>query len=216
MKRTSSWSSPLALAAVLLAPALVAGCGGAPVRTTTVRTGPLTARDLYPLGEDYIWTYDIDTQTGIPTLGIRRVIRATPPTYVLQFDAERAEHTYELREGGIYDVESDAWLLRDPIAVGTTWPSQGGRTARITEVARDVDIPAGHFEDCIEVRETGSETGPDLITVYCPDQGPVIIESHQSLELATSGGITIRGVMRMPVQRGMEDVEQPEEIEGPR
>jgi hypothetical protein len=203
-------SSVLALAVVAIT---ASGCGASPP-PTTARRGPLTARDLYPFGDGYIWTYDVDTQTGINSLGIRRVIRATPPRFVLQNDAERDEHTYEVREGGIYDVGDDLWVLRDPIRVGTEWPSRGGRTARITEVAQDVDTPAGRFSDCIEVRETGSPTGPDFLTVYCSDQGPVIIESHQALQTSSSG-ITIRAVLRMPLQRGMEDVEQPEGYEGP-
>jgi hypothetical protein len=208
-------TSPILLA-VLFALALgVPACGGARAGVETNLRRPLTAAELHPLGEGYIWTYDIDTGTGVPTLGIRRVIRASPPRYVLQMDGERSEHTYELREGGLYDAGENVWVLREPIVPGSEWPTRGGRTARVTAVDQAVDVPAGHFEGCVEVRETGSETGPDLRTVYCPEQGPVIIESHQALALAARGGITVRAVLRAPVQRGLEDVEQPEEIPGP-
>jgi len=206
---------PLFLAVVFLALAISAiGCGGGAPVVRPTRSGPLTARELYPMGEEYIWTYDIDTGTGLTTLGIRRVVRAEAPRFTLQMDGERDEHVYELREGGIYDVGESLWVLRDPITVGQEWPSRGGRTARITEVGQEIDVGAGHFEDCIEVRETGSETGPDFRTVYCPEQGPVLVESHQSLQLSERG-LTVRSELRMEVQRGMEDVEQPEEIEGP-
>lgn len=190
------------------------GCGGASSAVRPRRSGPLMARELYPMGEDYIWTYDIDTGTGLTTLGIRRVVRAEGPRFTLQMDGERDEHVYELREQGIWDAGESLWVLRDPITVGQEWPSRGGRTARITEVGQEIDVGAGHFEDCIEVRETGSETGPDFRTVYCPEQGPVLVESHQSLQLSERG-LTVRSELRMEVQRGMEDVEQPEEIAGP-
>jgi len=190
---------------------LVPACGGAGARVATGPTGPLTAAILHPLGEGYIWTYDIDTQTGITTLAIRRVLRAEPPRFVLRADGEREEHTYEVRDGGLWDATDGVWVLREPIALDTTWPSRGGRTARISAVEQEVDVGAGHFTRCVEVSETGAETGPDLRTVYCPEQGPVIIESHQSLRLSARGGITVRSELRAPLQRGMEDVEAPEE-----
>jgi hypothetical protein len=193
---------------------LLAACGGGGGNVQTGPRGPLHASDFYPLGEEYIWTYDIDTQTGLTTLGIRRVVEARAPTFVVRMDGERTDHTYEVREGGVYDAGEDMWLLRDPLLVGQEWSSRGGRTARVTAVDQDVDVTAGHFEGCVVIEETGSESGPDFTTTYCPDQGPVIVESHQTLELS-SRGITVRAELRAPVQRGMEDVEQPEEIDGP-
>lgn len=193
---------------------LLTACGGGTSQVRPTRTGPLTARELYPLGEEYIWTYDIDTGTGLTTLGIRRVTRAASPSFTLQMDGERDEHVYELRDEGIWDAGEGLWVLRDPIRAGQEWPSRGGRTARITEVGQSIDVAAGHFDDCVEVRETGSDTGPDFRTVYCPEQGPVLVESHQALQLSERG-LTVRSELRMEVQRGMEDVEQPEEIEGP-
>jgi hypothetical protein len=192
----------------------IGGCGAARLPQAGPR-GPLTSADFYPLGEDYIWTYDIDTGTGLPTLGIRRVVRATPPRFVLQADGDRSEQIYERREEGLWDVQDGVWVLRDPLLLGSEWPSRSGRTARVSAVEQEVDVPAGHFERCIEVTETGSETGPDIRTVYCPGQGPVIVESRQALRLASSGAITVRGVLRSPLQRGLEDVEAPDEIAGP-
>lgn len=194
---------------------LLGACGGGAAGVRTGRAGPVTARELYPLGDGYLWTYDIDTGTGLATLGIRRVVRAEPPVFALRMDGERTEHVYEIREEGIWDASEGIWVLRDPIEIGRSWPSRGGRTARITAVDQDVDVAAGHFEGCVEVRETGSETGPDLRTVYCPQQGPVIVESHQALELSSRGGITVRSELRMQMQRGMQDVEAPDEIEPP-
>lgn len=205
MRRTS-----LSIAGVLLAMAV--GCGGAPTRPTG-RTGPLRARDLYPMGEGYIWTHDVDTETGISTLSITRVTEAAPPRFVVQADGSRDRHVYELRDQGIWNVDQDAWLIREPLAVGESWPAGPSRTARITAVGQTVDVPAGHFEDCVEITVENAQTEGRSRTVYCPDQGPAIVEYHQ--DLMTSGGITIHGELRAPVQRGMEDVEEPEGYDGP-
>ncbi|AKF03625.1 hypothetical protein DB32_000774 [Sandaracinus amylolyticus] len=200
---------PLVTTFVVLA---LAGCGGAQPRTTT-RTGPLRARELYPMGEGYIWTHDVDTQTGISTLGITRVTEATPPRFVIQADGARERHVYELREEGIWDVDANAWHVRDPLVVGETWDAGNGRTARITQTSQEVTVPAGTFSECVEVVVENTQTQGRSRTVYCPEQGPVIVEYHQ--ELMTTGGITIHGELRAPLQRGMEDVEEPEGYEGP-
>lgn len=165
------------------------------------------------MGEGYLWTHDVDTQTGIPTLSITRVTEASSPRFVIQADGSRDRHVYELRDEGIWDVDASAWLIRDPLALGESWDAGPSRTARITAVGQAVDVPAGHFEDCVEITVQNEQTDGQSRTVYCPDQGPAIVEYRQ--ELMTTGGITIHGELRAPVQRGMEDVDEPEEYDAP-
>lgn len=165
------------------------------------------------MGEGYLWTHDVDTQTGIPTLSITRVTEASAPRFVIQADGSRDRHVYEHRDEGIWDVDASAWLIRDPLALGESWDAGPSRTARITAVGQAVDVPAGHFEDCVEITVQNEQTEGQSRTVYCPDQGPAIVEYRQ--ELMTTGGITIHGELRAPVQRGMEDVEEPEEYGAP-
>lgn len=190
-------TSLFALALALLVPA----CGS--TGGTTPDDGPLTARRLYPMGEGYIWTYDIDTQTEITALGISRVMGISGDLVRIAADGGD-ERTYELREDGIYRPDSSTWLIRDPIAVGQEWPSSGGRTARITSVSTDVDVPAGHFSRCVEITEEGGEAGLHVRTVYCPDVGPAIVESRQELSLSMSGGVTVTGSLR-GYQQGEDD-----------
>ncbi len=188
-----------ALLFLLATPAL--GCGGAPATTGDDR--PVTARRLYPMGEGYIWTYDIDTQTEITALGISRVMGISGDAVRIAADGGE-ERTYELRDGGIYRPDVATWLIRDPIAVGQEWPSGGERTARITSITAEVDVPAGHFARCVEITEEGGAAGLHVRTVYCPDVGPAIVESRQELSLSMSGGVTVTARLRGS-QQGEDD-----------
>lgn len=169
------------------------GCGGG--GGTTAHREPLTARSLYPMGPHYVWTFDIDTQTGMSSLGITRVIAMEGQAVRIAADGGE-QHTYELRAEGIYRPETSTWLLRDPIAVGQEWPSTLGRTAHVTSVSEVVDVTAGHFTDCVEVVEDGGDSGLHVRTVYCQGIGPVIVESRQELVTSMTGGITVVGRLR--------------------
>ncbi len=201
------------LRALLIALALAssaAACGAAAPRSTRPE-GPLTARDFYPLGAGFIWTYDVDAGTGLNQLGIMRVVEATGGHFVLRNDGSTVTRTLEIREGGIYNVGDGHWHLQDPIALGSEWDGPTGRV-RVTAVEQDVDVPAGHFERCATIEWTNETAHRTSRETYCPGTGPVVVETTQSLEL-TEGGLTIRGTLRMPLDRG--DVEEPEGYDAP-
>lgn len=179
----------LVLAALILS-TFALGCG--PSRTAR-DLGPRNARSLYPMADGYTWTYDIDTETEMNNLGITRVTNVVGDRVEITTDASETRN-YELRVDGIYRTDRDIWLLRDPIAVGTEWPSSGGRTARITSVTETVDVFAGHYEDCVAVREEGGDGAQTIQTVYCQGVGPVIVEVVQNLMLG--GATTVRGTLR--------------------
>lgn len=172
-----------------------------------MRHGPLTARDLYPFGEGYSWTYDIDTEveTG-PSLGVVRVT-AMAGNSVEITDTMGMTHAYEIREGGIWRPLPEGggiWLLRDPIVVGTEWPTTSGLTARITSVTATADVFAGHYEGCVEVSEEGGGAERTIRTTYCPDVGPVVIQLHQTLTTSMTGGVTVTGRLR-DFSNGLDD-----------
>ncbi len=193
----------LILTAVLAT--LLAGCpsGGG----TTPRSGPLTARDLYPFGESYSWTYDIDTETETgPSLGVVRVTAMSGDVVEIT-DTMGMTRGYELREGGIWRAMPEGggvWLLRDPIEVGTSWPSTSGMTATITSVTASADVFAGHYEGCVEVSEDGGGAERTIVTTYCPGVGPVIIQLHQVLTTSMSGGVSVTGRLR-DFSNGLDD-----------
>ncbi|MFO0685157.1 MAG: hypothetical protein U0234_24065 [Sandaracinus sp.] len=190
--------SPFALVSLALA---LAGCPS--TGPTVVQREPVSARNLYPMAAGYIWTYDIDTQTGMSSLGITRVREVQGNLVSIAADGAEA-HTYELREEGIFQPATETWLLRDPIAVGQSWPSTHGRTARIESVTETVDVTDGHYENCVLVVEEGGDAGLHLRTTYCQDVGPVIVESRQELITSMTGGLTVTGRLRAH-QQGEDD-----------
>lgn len=173
-------------------------CGaltGCPSGRTARPTGPLTARSLYPMGQGFTWTYDIDTETEMNNLGVTRVTAVSGNRVEITTDSGET-HVYEVREGGVYRADASVWLLQDPIVVGAEWPSLSGRTARITSVSEVVDVFAGHYEGCVEVREDGGDSERAIRTVYCRDVGPVIIQVEQNLVTSMTGSVTVTGTLR--------------------
>ena len=186
---------------ILVVSFALVGCPSAGPATPHVE--PLTARGLYPMAAGYIWTYDIDTQTGMSSLGIARVVDIQGNTVGIAADGGDV-HTYELRTDGVYQPASQTWLLRDPITVGQTWPSTHGRTATIESVSESVDVTDGHYDGCVAVMEEGGEAGLHVRTTYCMGIGPVIVESRQELITSMTGGLTVIGRLRAH-QQGEDD-----------
>jgi hypothetical protein len=168
-------------------------CGGAAPRSGAADPTRLEPRRLFPMGQNYSWAHDHDPGGGLPRqTSVLRVTAFTGSTARLESLANGNARTYELREDGIFWVESAVYLLRAPIAVGAEWPSVNGRTARVTDIDVSVDVPTGHFDHCVEVREEGGSSGLTTRTIYGPDVGPALIEAHQDLSLGV-GGVTGTG-----------------------
>ncbi len=177
----------LGLCALLLA----AACGAAQNGSATSDAERLDPRNLFPLGEGYVWNYNVEYGDDIPVLGTRTVDRVMGPRVELIVGAER--EVYELRDEGIYHPATSTWLLRAPIHEGAEWPSQGGRVARVTSTSATVEVPAGRFEGCVRVEETGGEADKYVQTVYCPNIGPVFLETRMELTLTeTPAGVVGR------------------------
>lgn len=175
----------------LLALAVVA-CGPAAPRVAEPEIDRLAPTTLYPMLEGAQWVYDVETGPEPPTLGIFEVIESSGDTRTIAnnrgMDAQgQVRHgdpvTYEIEPQGIRHVASGGYLLRTPIEEGAEWDGMGGRTARVTDVDRSVEVMAGTYEHCVEVTETGGEDGRTVRTVYCPQVGPVEIESRMDTEL---------------------------------
>jgi hypothetical protein len=160
---------------------LVVACGG----TQTTESGPdpnlHAPNHLYPLGEDYVWSYQVDN--GIEeVLGVATVTAVIGPR--IEISALGGEpFVYEIREGGIYRPASSTWLLKAPVIMGATWEAPSGRTARVTSVSARIEVPAGEFTDCVRIEEDGGEDQKTVVTVYCPGIGPVYVESSMQLTM---------------------------------
>jgi len=150
----------------------VACAGQSPVATTHVAIDP---SDLYPLQTGNAWSYDVDTGEASTTLGITRV--EAFDGRIAEVHTGRAVVRYEVLPEGIRVPPADAWLVRAPLAEGATWPGRGGRTALLISTGTTVETPAGTFDRCMEILETGGKLELEVRTVYCPGVGPVLVVS---------------------------------------
>jgi hypothetical protein len=169
---------------------LVSACGGA-------RKGPdendrLSVDRLYPLRVGAVWSYDVDTGQGLPILAITRVTKASENAAEIMVG--KAPIAYERRPEGLYRPDREAFVLQAPVRTGEKWDAGDGATAEVMSVAKTVQTPAGQFQGCAEIVESGSSNGKVVRTVFCPDVGPVEVESSMPSE---GGGEAARVVARL-------------------
>lgn len=131
-----------------------------------------------------MWTYDVDTGGGPPTLAITRVTASGEDYAVVSSGG--APIRYEWRDDGLYRPDRGGYVLKAPITVGARWEAGQGTTAEVVATDKQVSTPAGDFAGCVEVVEQGGATPKLVRTVFCPDVGPVELESSMALEV--SGG----------------------------
>ena len=195
----------LTMGSLALSSVALAGCGPATPEVAEIPIDRLAPTTLYPMRENAQWVYDVDTGGGEPpTLGIFEVIERSGDTVQIAnnrgMDRDgQVSHgdpiAYEVGDEGIRHVQSDGWLLRRPIEAGAEWPGMGGRQARVTDIDATAETFAGTYQHCVEVTETGDEAGRTIRTVYCPEVGPVIIESSLSTEI-TMRTVSTRASLR--------------------
>ena len=166
---------------LLLAACMACHAGG----TATGKGGDRLAIDrLYPMRAGSVWTYDVDTgEGGPPTLAITRVTQSAGGQ--VDITSGGPPIRYEQRADGLYRGDRRAYVLKQPVRRGATWDVGQGATAEVLDVDKRVSTPAGDFTGCVEVRESGGATPKVVRTVFCPDVGPVELES--SMGLAISG-----------------------------
>jgi hypothetical protein len=177
---------PLRALTALLA-ALATACGARALPTEP--RAPLAA-DLFPVEAGHVWSYLVDTGNGEATLAITRVLSREGARATLATNGGEPV-VYEVRDGGVFIPASDVWLLRDPIALGASWPARGDRVATVIAVDEAIDTPAGRFASCATVEERGGDETRIVRTTFCPGVGPARIES---VFLSRLGGAPLRVV----------------------
>lgn len=165
----------------ILGTVLWLGCGGAAPKAAD--NDRLTIERLYPLRPGSVWTYDVDTGEGLPTLAITRVMARDGNKVEVSSGSQSI--AYEVHPDGLFRPDLGSYILRAPVQKGARWDTHAGASAEISDVAKTVISPAGDFQGCVEVRESGGATQKQIRTVFCPDVGPVEIES--SLHIALTG-----------------------------
>ena len=158
----------------------VSACGAAP----EARSGAdkLSVDRLYPLRAGSVWTYDVNTGQGLPVLAITRVLRSQHGKIEVSSGGEPV--VYEARPDGLYRPDRAGFVLKAPIRKGAQWDAGGGARAEVVETDKQIATVAGEFTGCVEVVETGGAADKVVRTVFCPDVGPVEVESSVSLEIS--------------------------------
>jgi hypothetical protein len=158
---------------------VLCACGGAAAKGGAASA--LTVERLYPLRPGSVWTYDVDTGEGLPVLAITRVLSAENGKVEVSSGSDSLH--YEPRPDGLLRSDVGSYLLRTPLAPGSSWEGHQGTRVEITRVDARADTPAGAFANCVETLESGGANEKRVRTVFCPDVGPVEIESSLHIQL---------------------------------
>lgn len=159
---------------------LAAACGGGQTHDTH-GTNPLAPLQLYPLKSKAAWSYDIDTGLGMNTLAISRVTSIRGKLVEVSSGGEPI--VYEISEEGIRRPADDTWLLKAPVQDGAQWKSAVG-TATVVSLDASIQTPARQFHHCVRIEENNDEKTRVVRTIYCPQIGPVYIDSQMHMQVS--------------------------------
>jgi hypothetical protein len=171
----------------LLALLTLAACG--PAQSATASASPWTnpgegavgatsgteAERFFPLVHGHIWQYETrnaEGEKGVLLLRAHR-IDARHGELRTQTGARRIEYMDE----GVGLAGRAAYILKTPLASGTTWTGEHGGKTRIVDTNTHVDVPAGRFSGCITTieNESAAELTFRYTTVFCPDVGITLL-----------------------------------------
>lgn len=179
---------------LLLAIALLAGCGGA--SPTPTRGDGEEASDVeryFPSAPGTAWSYDVVAGEGPPALVIARVVARDQDRVAISVSGSEPNQ-YQLRRDGVYSTDAGAYALKWPLEVGSTWIGRGEGLATIVDVDATLDTPAGRFARCVVVREEREAPPTTVETHFCPDVGVARLEVELRLEAGAIRTVTqIRG-----------------------
>lgn len=146
----------------------------------------------FPIVHDHRWVYDTTNDDGRrDTLIVRaRRISAAEGELVVP---RGARHFSYMREGVAFVDRGAAFVLKTPLAVGTTWRGEHGGISRIETVGAAITVAAGRFENCVvTIEERGGDVRATYTTTFCPDVGIVVLDvdagmQHERAELRSYG-----------------------------
>ncbi|AUX27145.1 hypothetical protein SOCEGT47_077250 [Sorangium cellulosum] len=165
------------------------------------------AERYFPLVDGYIYHYATTNEVGEQGLLVARVHRAGERHGELRFPS--GVRRFEFTAGGVVRSDTGAFVLKEPIAPGTTWIGEHGGRARIAAVGVAIEVPAGRFSGCVQtVEERLGDRPARFVSTFCPDVGVVAIEatgatSHEKAELrsyAPPVDVGPDGVRRLPAE----------------
>ncbi len=161
---------------------LAVACGGtAPAASPsgTAAPNPDEVSRYLPLDDDTVLAFETRIEStgekGVLMLQVRR-----PVGNIVELGVGGRVQRLEVLPHAIRNLDG-GFLLKAPLRAGATWQGMSG-TVRITSVDKSVDVPAGHFDHCLEtIEEKAAQGGSKRITTdYCPDVGIVVLDVEAS------------------------------------
>jgi hypothetical protein len=158
----------------------VGACSAKPPPEAAKPAAPVTAVERYlPLKAGTVMSYDTrresSGETGILILRVNR----PRPGLVELVGAAKTERL---------DITSDAvayatggYLLKAPLTLGASFRGRIG-TVRVAAVDKQIEVPAGRFDMCLETVEDNTAQKARVTTVYCPNVGIVAIDAEGEID----------------------------------
>jgi hypothetical protein len=156
----------------------------------------------FPMVDGMVYTYTTENVEGERGLLVARVHRIDRTHGELRYP--NGSKSFELLPDGVRVQARGgevAYVLKTPLALGTSWRGEHGGQSRIFAAGIAMDPPAGHYEACVQtVEERLGDRPVRYSTTFCPDVGVVEIE-------ATGGADFERAVLKSyaPPMRMRED-----------
>lgn len=172
---------PVLFALAACGPTASSSSVNAPVDTPAPASSGLPIERYFPLVHDHSWTYETLSDDGRRSSIIVRARRTSPTQGELRTPGGTRFFSYTPE--GIGLVDSAVYVLKMPLAVGTTWRGEHGGISRIESVGTSVATAAGQFSDCmVTIEERGGDVRATYTTTFCPDVGIVLLEVDAGMQ----------------------------------
>ena len=90
------------------------------------------------------------------------------------------------------------FVLKSPLRIGTVWENADGRY-EVTGLGLSVSVPAGTFENCVEVMRWSAGGGVTVVSLYAPGVG--VVQRDETFPLLEgSGNLNPRQRQRLVLQ----------------
>jgi hypothetical protein len=155
-------------------------CGG-PAKEGEVASGvksaPSSLETYFPLENGKVYAYIAKGAEG-SLLTVLRVERKSPERGSMK--SSNAERIFTFGKDAIERVGGGT-LLKLPLQNGTHFKGEHGGTTVIEDTDVSLDVPAGHFANCLRTVEQHSVSYPAITKVtFCPGIGIVKLEVQGS------------------------------------
>ncbi len=176
-----------------------------------------SVENYFPLAIGNRWVYESGEHSGASSVVESwEVMRQEQNAFVLQITLDNdnlssveeffvptptgiGHLTHPPHSQGTEDGEP-LFVLRAPLTVGATWDNEDGRY-EVTAVQKTVTVPAGTFQNCVEVTHHSKSGRVTIVTLYAPGVGVVIrYEAFPRLEGSGSIDSTRRDLVTLQLK----------------